>query len=121
MIFILRRWLIDSFFFWSILGAAVPLAFAQSPVRDPGSRPVVNWNRIGGWPSDTCPNNLVVPVPGLTSSEQKLFCAGADEFAKEDKVKEDGLGPTIPAGYHCHSAHCSAGWSYHDRSVQETP
>src|SRR6516225_8750259 len=95
MIFILRRWLIDSVFVWSILGAAVPFAFAQSPVRDPGPRPVVNWNRIGGWPSDTCPNYLVVPVPGLTSSEQKIFCAGADEFAKEDKVKEDGLGPTM--------------------------
>jgi CxxC motif-containing protein (DUF1111 family) len=113
MIFTLRRWLIDSVFVWSIFGAAVPLAFAQSPVPDPGSRPVVNWNRIGGWPSDTCPNNLVVPVPGLTSSEQKLFCAGADEFAKEDKVKEDGLGPTMNfiSCFGCHQYPRSGGSS----------
>jgi hypothetical protein len=31
----------------------------------------------------------------LTAAEEKLFCAGAEEFAKEDKVKEDGLGPTM--------------------------
>ena len=73
MIFVLRRWLIHSVFVWSILGAAGPPGFAQSSVRDPGVRPVVNWNRIGGWPSNACPNNLVVPVPGLTSSEQKIF------------------------------------------------
>jgi CxxC motif-containing protein (DUF1111 family) len=31
----------------------------------------------------------------LTDAQQKLFCSGADEFAKVDTVKDDGLGPTM--------------------------
>jgi len=71
------------------------VGFAQSSARDPGVRPVIDWSRIGGWPSEACPSIILRPLPGLTDSEEKLFCAGAEEFAKEDKVKEDGLGPTM--------------------------
>jgi CxxC motif-containing protein (DUF1111 family) len=71
---------------------AMPVAFAQSPAYDPGLRP---GNRTGGGPSNACPSAILRPLPGLTASEEKLFCAGANEFAKEDKVKEDGLGPTM--------------------------
>jgi CxxC motif-containing protein (DUF1111 family) len=90
-----RRWLINSVFAWSALSTAIPASFAQSPVADPGARPVIDWSRIGGWPADSCPNNLLVPLSGLTAAEEKLFCAGAKEFANVDKVKEDGLGPTM--------------------------
>jgi hypothetical protein len=34
------------------------------------------------------------PIEGLTPEQLKLFCAGADEFAHDDKVDE-GLGPTM--------------------------
>ena len=36
-----------------------------------------------------------IPIDGLTADQLTLFCAGADEFAKFDKVKDDGLGPTM--------------------------
>jgi CxxC motif-containing protein (DUF1111 family) len=90
-----RRWLINSVFVWSALNTAIPVGFAQSPARDPGVRPFIDWSRIGGLPTKICPSNLLIPLPGLTAAEEKLFCAGAEEFAKEDKVKEDGLGPTM--------------------------
>jgi hypothetical protein len=38
---------------------------------------------------------ITKPVAGLTAEQEKLFCAGAEEFAKVDTVKEDGLGPTM--------------------------
>jgi len=49
----------------------------------------------------------------LTTSEEKLFCAGAKEFAKEDKVKEDGLGPTmnLTSCLGCHQYPMSGGSS----------
>jgi len=89
------------------------LGFAQSPARDPGVRPVIDWSRIGGWPSDACPSVILRPIPGLTAFEEKLFCAGANEFAKEDKVKQDGLGPTmnLTSCLGCHQYPMSGGSS----------
>src|SRR5215471_18187506 len=110
---IVRRWFIKPVFIGSALAAAMPAGFAQSPVRDPGVRPVIDWSRIGGWPSNACPSVILRPVPGLTASEQQLFCAGAQEFAKEDKVKEDGLGPTmnLTSCLGCHQYPISGGSS----------
>jgi len=89
------------------------VGFAQSSARDPGVRPVIDWSRIGGWPSEACPSIILRPLPGLTDSEEKLFCAGAEEFAKEDKVKEDGLGPTmnLTSCLGCHQYPISGGSS----------
>src|SRR6266516_3515268 len=87
-----RRLLVGSAFACSVLGTGMAVGFAQSPARDPGVRPAIDWSRIGGLP---CPSNFVIALSGLTAAEEKLFCAGANEFAKEDKVKEDGLGPTM--------------------------
>ena len=95
MNFVSRRWLVNSIFVYSALSTAIPVGFAQSPPRDPGVRPVIDWSRIGGLPTDGCPSILLIPLPGLTAAEEKLFCAGATEFSHEDKVKEDGLGPTM--------------------------
>jgi hypothetical protein len=49
----------------------------------------------------------------LMASEEKLFCAGALEFAKEDKVKDDGLGPTmnLTSCFGCHQYPLSGGTS----------
>ena len=105
MNFVARRWLIGSVFVWSALGTAIPVGFAQSPARDPGVRPFLDWSRIGGLPT-TCPFNLLTPLPGLTAAEEKLFCAGAEEFAKEDKVKEDGLTRIM----HHASRFCAPAW-----------
>jgi CxxC motif-containing protein (DUF1111 family) len=113
MNYIVRRWLINSIFVCSILGIAIPDGFAQSPARDPGVRPVIDWSRIGGWPSDACPSVILRPIPGLTASEEQLFCAGAQEFAKVDKVKDDGLGPTmnLTSCFGCHQYPMSGGTS----------
>ena len=113
MNFVVRRWLINSVFVWSALSTTMSVGFAQSSARDPGVRPVIDWSRIGGWPSEACPSIILRPLPGLTDSEEKLFCAGAEEFAKEDKVKEDGLGPTmnLTSCLGCHQYPISGGSS----------
>ena len=110
---VFRRWFINSVLICSAVVTAMPASFAQSPARDPGVRPVIDWNRIGGWPSGACPSVMLRPVPGLTASEEQLFCAGAQEFAKEDKVKEDGLGPTmnLTSCFGCHQYPMSGGSS----------
>src|SRR6516165_460824 len=110
---VFRRWFINSVLICSAVVTAMPASFAQSPARDPGVRPVIDWSRIGGWPSDACPSIILRPLPGLTASEEKLFCAGAQEFAKEDKVKEDGLGPTmnLTSCFGCHQYPMSGGSS----------
>jgi CxxC motif-containing protein (DUF1111 family) len=110
---IVRTWFINLFFVCSALSTAIPVGFAQSVARDPGVRAVIDWNRIGGWPSDVCPSVVLRPIPGLTASEEKLFCAGAKEFAKEDKVKDDGLGPTmnLTSCFGCHQFPVSGGSS----------
>lgn len=117
---IVRGWFINSVLVCSALGTAMPAGFAQSPVHDPCVRPVVEWSRIGGWPSDACPSVVLRPVPGLTDSEQQLFCAGAQEFAKEDMVKEDGLGPTfnLTSCVGCHQFPMSGGSSPLGRNPQ---
>jgi CxxC motif-containing protein (DUF1111 family) len=90
-----RRWLFNSLLVCSTLTTAVSVGFAQSSAGDPGVRPpVIDWNRIGGAPN-SCPSNSLIPLPGLTAAEEKLFCAGAGEFGNVDEVKKDGLGPTF--------------------------
>jgi CxxC motif-containing protein (DUF1111 family) len=110
---LIGRWLINLVLAGSALSTAMPLGFAQSTARDPGVRPVIDWSRIGGWPSDACPSVILRSIPGLTASEEKLFCAGAQEFAKEDKVKDDGLGPTmnLTSCFGCHQYPLSGGTS----------
>ena len=99
MTHVINRALSKSVLVCFALSGTIPISLAQSLPRDPGVRPVVNWNNIGGWTSDACPSIMppvmVRPITGLTDSELKLFCAGVAEFSKEDKVKEDGLGPTM--------------------------
>jgi len=118
--FVVRRWFINSVFVCSALGTAMPVGFAQSPARDPGVRPVIDWSRIGGWQSGACPSVILSPLPGLTASQEKLFCAGAEEFAKEDKVKEDGLGPTmnLTSCFGCHQYPTSGGSSPSGKNPQ---
>ena len=120
MSFVVRRWFINSVFVCSALGTAMPVGFAQSPARDPGVRPVIDWSRIGGWQSGACPSVILSPLPGLTASQEKLFCAGAEEFAKEDKVKEDGLGPTmnLTSCFGCHQYPTSGGSSPSGKNPQ---
>jgi CxxC motif-containing protein (DUF1111 family) len=88
-----RSWLINAVFVWSALSSAISDGLAQSPARDPGVRPVIDWSRVGGLVLGC--TDLTKPLAGLTLAEEKLFCAGAEEFAKVDQVKEDGLGPTM--------------------------
>jgi CxxC motif-containing protein (DUF1111 family) len=111
MNYMIRRWFINSIFVCSVLSTGIHVGFAQSAASDPGVRPVIDWSRIGGWPSGACPSVILHPVPGLTDSEQQLFCAGAEEFAKEDKVKDDGLGPTmnLTSCFGCHQFPMSGG------------
>ena len=110
---ILCRWFISPVFVCSALAAAIPTGFAQSPPRDPGVRPVIDWSRIGGGPGNACPSIILQPLPGLTDSQQQLFCAGAQEFAHEDKVQDDGLGPTmnLTSCFGCHQFPMSGGTS----------
>jgi CxxC motif-containing protein (DUF1111 family) len=81
---------------------------AQMP-KDPGPRPVTDLSRIGGL---SC-TDVTKPAPGLSANEELLFCAGADEFAKVDAVKEDGLGPTFnfTSCRGCHAYPSSGGTS----------
>jgi CxxC motif-containing protein (DUF1111 family) len=80
--------------FLCYLEASIGGALAQStPPHDPGLRPFVDWSRVGGV-TLSC-TDITKPIPGLTAEQKKLFCAGADEFAKTDSVKDDGLGPTM--------------------------
>jgi CxxC motif-containing protein (DUF1111 family) len=81
--------------------AALLLAFggsassrAQQPAHDPGVR--------GG---DAGAGDK---FPGLSDPLQKLFDAGRDEFMKQDKVKDDGLGPRMNMDS-CLSCHFNPG------------
>jgi CxxC motif-containing protein (DUF1111 family) len=113
MYFALRKWLLNFLFIGSGFSIAMSVGFAQSPARDPGVRPVIDWSRIGGLPTNFCPSNVLIPLPGLTAAEERLFCAGAAEFAKVDQVKEDGLGPTmnLTSCLGCHQYPTSGGSS----------
>jgi CxxC motif-containing protein (DUF1111 family) len=108
------RWIINSACVWTALSTVISIGSAQSPPpRDPGVRAFIDWSRVGGWPGTSCPSNLLNPVPGLTLAQERLFCAGADEFTKEDKVKDDGLGPTMnfTSCLGCHQYPLSGGTS----------
>jgi hypothetical protein len=85
-----RQWLINSAVVWSAVNIAPSIGNAQMPT-DPGLRPATDLSRI----SDLSCTDITKPIPGLTENHTKLFCAGADEFAHEDQVKDDGLGPTF--------------------------
>ena len=79
-----------------LLASLLPLSLPSlaAPGRDPGvqtDRPLPAARVCG---HDRHPGDPV-PIDGLSADEMKLFCAGADEFVKFDKVKEDGLGPTM--------------------------
>jgi CxxC motif-containing protein (DUF1111 family) len=75
---------------WLALMAGQNAVMAQTP-HDPGVRPAKDLSRIGGL---SC-TDVTKAVPGLNTNEEALFCAGAEEFAKENTVKDDGLGPTF--------------------------
>jgi len=105
--------------FFIFCGVAGQTAFglAQSAPRDPGARPAIDLGRVGG--RLTCVD-VTKPVPGLTSEQVKLFCAGADEFAKVDSVREDGLGPTMnfTSCKGCHQYPTSGGSSPNGKNPQ---
>ncbi len=90
MYFRTRTWFINSLVVWSAINIAPSASNAQIPT-DPGLRPATDLSRI----SDLSCTEVTKPIPGLTTNQTKMFCAGADEFAHEDKVKDDGLGPTF--------------------------
>jgi hypothetical protein len=88
-----RKFLLSFGFIWSALCTAMPLGFAQSPARDPGVRAVIDWSRIGGLPTNFCPSNALIPLPGLTTAEERLFCAGAAELPRWIKSRRTVWGP----------------------------
>jgi len=69
----------------------IPIGLCTKRHTTPGYAPSTDLSRI----SDLSCTDVTKPIAGLTENETKLFCAGADEFAKVDTVKDDGLGPTM--------------------------
>jgi len=107
---VISRSLISSVYVWSALSIVITCGFAQTPrARDPGVRPLTDWSRVGGL---SC-TEVTKPISGLTADQEKLFCAGAEEFAKIDTVKDDGLGPTmnLTSCLGCHQYPSSGGSS----------
>jgi CxxC motif-containing protein (DUF1111 family) len=115
MCFGVRRWVVNSAFVWAALNTLIPIGHAQAP-QDPGLRPSTDLSRI----SDLSCTDVTKPIPGLTENETKLFCAGADEFAKVDTVRDDGLGPTmnLTSCRGCHGYPSSGGSSPPDMNPQ---
>jgi CxxC motif-containing protein (DUF1111 family) len=118
MSFVARVWLFQVVFVYIALVTAIPVGFAQSTAHDPGVRAISDCCRMGGSLAATfCGRDRTpsdpTPIPGLTANEEKLFCAGADEFAHVDKVKDDGLGPTmnLTSCLGCHQYPTSGGSS----------
>src|SRR5262249_24942026 len=102
---IATRFLISSAIVWLVLSVVSDIGHATPIVmpKDPGARPTTAPSRTS---EPLCFD--AKPLPGLTQAEEKLFCSGAEDFAKKNTVKEDGLGPTFNfiscRGCHVHPA-----------------
>ena len=114
------KWYVTSFLTLSAGGILASAGFAQQEERprDPGVRPSIDLSRVGGIGLG-CPE-LPKAIPGLTPAQEKLFCAGAEEFAKVNTVRDDGLGPTFnfTSCQGCHIHPSSGGSSPPGRNPQ---